>query len=171
MLNALAAPLGLDENRSADERGGGNEKLSNTLLDGNKLDAVARGGRRRADGGEGTWAGLHINNNKQGMRAGADERIIDGNDTLDGMRDAKPDKKDDAAHDYVDLDKQLWWVIFNMHDGEGDTLETMKGTGDTYHDEMRREDEKEEEQLHRHAHRCSHDAVEVSEPGGRTEVT
>ena len=42
MLNALAAPLGLDEKRSADERSGGNEKLSNTLLDGNKLDAVAR---------------------------------------------------------------------------------------------------------------------------------
>ena len=36
MLNALAAPLGLDEKRSADERSGGNEKLSNTLLDGNK---------------------------------------------------------------------------------------------------------------------------------------
>ena len=85
MLNALAAPLGLDENRSADERGGGNEKLSNTLLDllldGNKLDAVARGGRRHADGGEGSWAGLHINKDKQGVRAGADERIIYGNDT------------------------------------------------------------------------------------------
>ena len=106
MLKALAAPLGLGEKRSADWRCGGDGKPGGALLDENKLDTVARSERRRADGGEGSWAGLHINSNKQSMRAGADERIIDGNDSLDDMRDAKPDKKEDVEHDYVDLDKQ-----------------------------------------------------------------
>ena len=38
MLDVLVAPLGLDEKRSADERDGGNETLSDALLDGNELD-------------------------------------------------------------------------------------------------------------------------------------
>ena len=139
MLKALAAPMVLDEKKSADWRCGGDEKLGGALFDGNKLDAVAQGGRRRADGGEGSWAELHINNNKQVVRAGVDERIIDGNDALDGMRNEKPDEKNDVAYNDVDLDKQLWWVIFCMNDGESDMLEEVEHIGGMYIEETKHE--------------------------------